>query len=404
MLDKNINKKGLFKDNKNIKKAAEQDGFKFDFTFKVNNIINKDNIDCIYCKCKNEEIINKNKKIKEMENYINDFISFSLNYNINNIDALKDFIVNKSEFINDDLIFIDYDIFEWESVYSLKNKIEYYKEQIEDYENQLDTLNNIFNKNNINSLSELICKISKSALNDKYNNINIFLDNLIIKSKEQDNKFESLLEDHIYIDNKIKTIKNNISKLKPGTLITINGVKKIYKNKIEKVNVFKMIEEEFNEYCNKQINFARNVLGDDYKDNEIIKLLDIYNKLTKINKENKNNLSDTECELDMIVNEYKDVKLQEYEMLIKFGKSFINNNITDKSQIKNFIKNNKHIIYSYDSKDKINRFISTCKRLYYISQYIEIENIVKSKSMTQIRDINNKDFDNLLKLLDKKEN
>lgn len=41
----------------------------------------------------------KNEKIDELEKYVNDFISFSVEYNINNIDELKDFILNKSEFI-----------------------------------------------------------------------------------------------------------------------------------------------------------------------------------------------------------------------------------------------------------------------------------------------------------------
>lgn len=144
---------------------------------------------------------------------------------------------------------------------------------------------------------------------------------------------------------------------------------------------------------------GRNILGDNYSDDEIIKLLDIYNKL---NKDIIKDSSDSECELDVIINKYKmkSKKIEEYEFLSELGNSFINNNITDKSQIKNFIKNNKEIIYSYDTKDKINRFISTCKRIYLISQYLPIDNIVNSKSQTNIRDMKNIEFDNLLKLLE----
>lgn len=161
------------------------------------------------------------------------------------------------------------------------------------------------------------------------------------------------------------------------------------------------MEKDFEEYCQHQIKWARDILGAKYSDDKIIKLIDIYNKLKNdIVKES----SDSECELDTIVNKYnmKTKKIEEYKFLVELGNSFINNNINDKSQIKNFIKNNKEIIYSYDSKDKINRFISTCKRLYCLNQKIDICNIVKSKSMTTIRDMSNQDFDSLLTLLENK--
>lgn len=72
----------------------------------------KDNYNCIYCKIKNDEIktlneqkekmkkeiINKDKRIKDLEEYINEFISFSVKYNINNINELKTFIINKNGF------------------------------------------------------------------------------------------------------------------------------------------------------------------------------------------------------------------------------------------------------------------------------------------------------------------
>lgn len=59
---------------------------------------------------------------------------------------------------------------------------------------------------------------------------------------------------------------------------------------------------------------------------------------------------------------------------------------------------------NYGKKDeKINRFINQCKRYYILSQKIKnTDNIIKSKLKTNIRDISNKDFDNLLLLLDNK--
>lgn len=75
-----------------------------------------------------------------------------------------------------------------------------------------------------------------------------------------------------------------------------------------------------------------------------------------------------------------------------------------KSQIQDIIKNYKKELKHYDAnkESKQNRFISTCKRLYLISEKVNINNIVKSNCMTSIRDINNKDFDNLIKLLNNK--
>lgn len=311
MLDKNINKNvlldNIFK-NDNIKRLSTNNDFKFDFNFKVNNVINKNSPKCIYCKYKDDEIkiLKKNnekikKEIKELENYINDFISFSLKYNINNINELKTFIVNKTEIINDDLLYIDYDIFD-DSYYEIKEQNSY-------YEKQLDILDNIFINNNVKSLDELKIRLSILPLNDKYNNINILLDDLITKSRKQDNNFDFLLEDHKYINNKIKIIKNNISKLKPGAIITINGIKKIYKvKKIEKPNIFKMVEKDFNEYCNKQINFAKSVIGNEYTDKEIVGLLDVYNKLIK----EYNSDCSSDDEISNILNEIETNKINDY--------------------------------------------------------------------------------------------
>lgn len=316
------------------------------------------------------------------------------------IDELKK-IINKDIIINDDLLYIDFDIFN-ESHYELERQNNY-------YEKQMDILNSFFKNNNINGLQELKTIINTSILNannynyiyKKYDNINIILEDVNINFQSQKLKINELLNNYKKLDNRIKHFKNKLKLIPIGTIITFNGVKKIYKGKIEKtIDKIKNMEEEYEEYCQKQISWAKKIIGDNYSDNEIIKLLDIYNKLIK---EDKSNSSDSECDLDVIVNKYKNIKIQEYEMLTEFGNSFINNNINDKSQIKNFIKNNKHIIYSYDSKDKINRFISTCKRLYKLSQIIEINNIIKSKCQTNIRDMNNIEFDNLLKLIENKD-
>lgn len=412
MLEKNINKSCLFKDT-NFK--SDRTNNKFDFSFKANKVMKKESLDCIYCKCKNdeikilkkqkqkirEEILTKDKKIKELEKYINDFINFSEKYNINNINELKKFIINKSQFINDDLIYIDFDIFQYEYSFELKQQLNDYEEQINDYESQLDKLNDIFNNNNIKSLYELKKRISKLSLNDKYHNINMLLDDLNIKSKSQNNKFNDSLNDYINFDNKIKKVKNKISNLKDGTIITIKGVKKIYRNKIEKQNIFKMIEKEVDEYIESQISWAKSIIGNSHDEKKIVYLLDILNKL---NKDYNSTKSDSENEISDIFDEMENIEIKRYNALFKLGKSFINNNITDKSQIPEIIQNYKKIIYSYDSKDKINRFISTSKRMYKLSNLISTENIIKSKCMTSIRDISNKDFDILLILLENRNN
>lgn len=285
---------------------------KFNFTFNGNNGMNKSYFDCIYCKCKDEEIsilrtqnkkirdqnIDKDKKIEELKNYINDFIN------------------QKSESI-DDLIYIDYDVFQYESTYSLEKQIGY-------YEKQLDIIDSFLLSNDINNFLELKNKITKSSLNDKYHNINILLNDLCIKS--QNSKFECLLEDQKYIDNKIKTVKYKLSKLKTGTILEIKGIKKVYKHKNEKKNNIKMIEEQFNEYCKKRISWARSVIGNEYNDEKIINLLDLFDKLNKNYK--SDNSSDDE--LSSIFNDLKENKFKEYNIICNLGKYFINNNIEDK--------------------------------------------------------------------------
>lgn len=210
--------------------------------------------------------------------------------------------------------------------------------------------------------------------------------------------FKNLETDIKSFSNKINMIKNKIVKLKPGTTITINGIKKVYKRKNEFINNIKQMEEEFNEYYNDKILWAKSIIGNKYSNNEIIKLLDIYNKLCK-----EYISSGSDDEFSVIGNKLENNKVNEYNILCELGNKFIDKNITDKSQIKDFIKNNKKLLKHYDAnkENKQNRFISTCKRLYLLSQKINVNNIVKSNCITSIRDISNNDFDILLKLLEK---
>lgn len=345
------------------------------------------------------EIISKNIKIAELENYINDFIRFSLKYNINNIDELKSFIIDKTNYINDDIMFIDLDIFEYEPYWLLEK-------QIEDYEYQLEIVDNIFIENNVKSLQDLKKRLSNNFY--KYDKIFTILKDADIKSKILKNKENKLINNIINFDNKLKIVKDKISKLAPGTIIEIKGIKKVYKSKIEKRNIIKMIEKEFNEYCQEQIKWAKDIIGNNYNDSQVIRLLDIYNKLKYNNSSSSDNETDIENEYFNILNINKKAKLLELESYFKLGKNFINKNVNSKKDLSNndllFIKEViKSSDISYGKKDeKINRFINICKRYYILSQKIEnTDTIIKSKSKTYIRDMNNNDFDSLLKLLDK---
>lgn len=298
-------------------------------------------------------------------------------------------IVNKDNKINDELLYIDPDLFV-DTYYDLKEKNRY-------YEKYLDILDDIFDDNNINSLSELKTILSNSFYKNRYNNIFTILENSEIKIKSQNLKMIDLSNKYKNLDVRINIIKNKIQKLPIGHVVTIKGVKKIFRGKNEKCNIFKMIEEEFNNYCNDQIIWAKSIIGNNIiSDKEIITLLDVYNKLTK--KYSSGCSSDDE--ISNIFNKIESNKLNDYILLSELGKQFIKNDITDKSQIQDIIKNYKKVIYCYDSKDKINRFISTCKRLYALSQKIKVDNIMKSKCQTRIRDMTNTEFDNLLKLIE----
>lgn len=234
------------------------------------------------------------------------------------------------------------------------------------------------------------------------------------KLNTQKIKEDELKDNIIIFENRLKMIKKKISKIKTGTILEIKGIKKVYKHKIEKRNIFKMIEEEFNEYCQKQINWAKTILDDNYSDCQIIKLLDILNKLNG-NYNSISSSSDINSDSEIYkrynkrYNNIKSKKIEEFKEYCDFGKDFINDGINSKKDIpEELLEIIKESINSsdinYGKKDeKINRFINQCKRYYILSQKIKnTDNIIKSKLKTNIRDISNKDFDNLLLLLDNK--
>jgi hypothetical protein len=304
-------------------------------------------------------------------------------------------------------------------IISMKKEIKYYKYQ-------LDGLNKLFLKNDIKNIDELIYILNMYKKNKSQILNNFYYDNISELVDIQKDKINTINEQLIkqkdnfkIIMDKLDIIKYKFSKIKPGTIIIINRKKKMFKkneyylnfikekhnnlifqNKRKNellINKIKMLEEDFDGYCSQQISWAKNVLGDKYTDNEIIKLLDVFNKL---NKNYTSIKSDSEDEIYNIFNEMENNEIQRYTSLFKLGNNFIKNDISDKSQISEIIKNYKKIIYSYDSKDKINRFISTSKRMYRLSILITTENIIKSKCMTPIRDMSNEGFDNLLILLE----
>lgn len=409
-----------------------QKDFNFSFSFKTDKPLKQNGFDdCIYCKHKDIEIkklkdnnekikkiiIDKDEKIFKLEEYIKSFISLSQKHNINNIDELKNFIKDKSQIIIDDLMYIDFDIFQYECNYSLVK-------QIEDYEEQLDTIDNILKSNNINSFSDFKAILSKSNLNlsKKYDSIFTILDKADENIKSNNIILNELINNYNNLDIRIKNFKNKLSKIKEGDIIITKGIKRkaIYINgklklcKIENViNKIKMLEEEFNSCCNEQIKWAKSVLSNDINDDKLIKILDLYNKLTnnKIAFYSSESESESNNKYYNILNENKNLKILEFETYSKLGKQFIDDKINSQKDLSNedllFIK---EIVKTSDIKsgskdDKINRFINTCKRYFILSQKIhDKNNIIKSKCKTNIRDISNKEFDSLLKLLDNFEN
>lgn len=193
-------------------------------------------------------------------------------------------------------------------------------------------------------------------------------------------------------------------------VIILGGVKKVYKGKIEKtIDKIKKMEKEFEEYCQKQIIWAKNILGNNIDDVKIIKILDIYNKLVNDDKNNQLSSSDSENEFSDIYKDIKLLKINEMQKYITIGNTFINKNINSRKDLSNddlvFIKEIiKTSDINYGTKDeKINRFINQCKRYSIMSQKMpNNNNIFKSKCKTSIRDMSNIDFDSLLKLIENK--
>lgn len=400
MLDKDINKNCLFRDDgfkddritRNIKTKNIQNDYNSLLARHKDFIRNYNLLQDNFLKIcnKNDDLYEENKLLKNQNETLKSISKSSSNENV---------------FIIDDLLYINFDIFE-DSHYDLKRQNIY-------YEKYLSILDNIFVKYNINSLSELatiLSNISNTFYINKYDNIFNILKSANTKLQNQKIKENELTNNLKDFDNKIKIIKNKISKLKPGTIIEIKGVKKIYKRKIEKtIDKIKQMEQEVNEYINSQLSWAKNILKNDINDEKLIKILDIFNKLI----DNKYLLpsSDSENEHLKIYNDIKLFEVKKIDQYVKLGNLYINKNINTKKDLseedlifmKEIIKTSD---IKYGSKEeRINRFISTCKRYYILSRKLSDKNsLINSKCKTYIRDMNNKDFDNLLKLLDNFEN
>jgi hypothetical protein len=394
MLDNKLNNKCLFKNEKKTNDAK----IKID-----KNIV--DHGDCI---------LQMEKLYMKLQNKDNDYNILYKNHLEENILLKKQnkklkILLNNKDFINDDLMYIDYDLFEYESDYILEKKVI-------SYGRQLDYINTFLNYNNVSNfeeLSKIISYNNNTDLNIKYDNIFTILNNSEMEIKSQKLKINELFNDHKNIEYRINIIKNKIDKLSIGTIITINGIKKIYRGKIENtIDKIKSMEQEYEEYCSQQISWAKSIIGNDFEDEKIVKILDIFNKI-KGNYNYNSSSSDINENSEIYKrynNRYNNIKIkkmEEFNLYCDFGKDFINDGINTKKDIpKELLEIIKDVIKSSDisygkNDEKINRFISSCKRYYILSQKNENhDNIIRSKCKTSIRDMNNKDFDNLLKLIE----
>lgn len=417
MLDKKINNKSLFKnenkekqtkDNKNI---IEHSDCIIQMEKLYKKLEKKDN-DYIFIKKEHDKLYNNFIDICNRKDHLfkeNNYLKNEIEYLKNQINGINLVINDKSKHINDELLYIDYDIFEYESKYILKKKII-------SYEKQLDYIDEFLYNNNVSSFEELSQIILYYKDNNNNKNTDIGSDKETIKPIIKSMSKEEMCRMKQQIDNSFKNIKNKLSTIKEGDVIIIKGNQRkaiIIKDKLKlckienPINKIKMVEEEFNNYCKKQISWAKDILGSDYDDIKIIKLLDIFNKLIN-NKDNLSSESESENEYSDIYNNIKLRKMQEFEEYIKLGNNFTNKNINSRKDLtKEDLVFIKEIIKTSDIKygtkdEKINRFINQCKRYSIISQKISNNNIINGKCKTIIRDINNKDFDDLLKLIENK--
>lgn len=389
MLTKYNNNKSLFKSPNTETNKKE----------KSQNII--DHNSCII------QLENLYEKIKQQEKeyifYKNKYDNLKNNYNDLENKKLKNINYNNMEFG-----------YELESIFKQENinNIDM-KKQIKFYEYQLNCINNIFNKYNVKNEHDLI------------NILNIHNQNISQKKNIFDiNKFNKEW------NNTYNCIKYKFSILKPGTILIINGKRKMFKqeeyynniknnkiafienkykeNKLQNVNKIELLynkinilEKDIDNYYKKQINWARSIIDKKMSDKQIINIIDVYNKINE--KEISNDSSKNSI---LKYNTFKDIKIKEIEYYSGLGDSFICNDINTRNDIpKEDISTLKEIIKTSGlgtgkKDEKINRFISTCKRIHKLTQKSTIENIVKSHTKTSIRDMSNDEFDNLLKLLE----
>jgi hypothetical protein len=295
-------------------------------------------------------------------------------------------------------------------MYFLDDKKDELKKYLNINENKKDKFdyekcNNL--DNNKKDILDNYLEIEASSFLSPQNNINNSniqenINNDVNELSSSLNENKSNLENIINILN-VKYKKDSVSKyfIQPKKVTLGNAYMTAYKNRIRKINS-KKEELEFINNANKLCNrFFKKLYKKDIRNRKTNKDgWDLYFK-----KEIEIKIYKEENQLHKICNKTLETQYNCYRGLINIGKYIIDNNISAKTLheeiFDNFIDkyNITGTIFNNDKNN--NRFRIKCIRLYNLTKYIKIQDLIKLKIIKKITDMDEELF---LYVLDKFKN
>lgn len=288
------------------------------------------------------------------------------------------------------------------------------------------------------------CQCCKCLENNNNININEILENkkkeFNLYKEEQENKYNSLYNNFINLKNENKTNKienpieysNSKKKIKKNKKSDpekkkIRNNKNKFKSVVNKVllliNIDKnckylkeqKIQQQKINAKNKLMFHIKNISKKIIIINRFIKELNIkkdYNKSIKklfdkiiynINKKINIKIINPKNEIESLFQLNIESKYNEIDSQSKMGELFIKENIKNKTDLKKYIKINDNIYINtlLNNEDRIGRYIKYNKRIYQLNKYINIDTIIYSRFLNDIRDIQDDMFFKLIDMLDK---
>jgi hypothetical protein len=262
--------------------------------------------------------------------------------------------------------------------------------------------------NNVNIYSFMFAFITLFSLNKRSGSpltldIKFYIDyyNILFKDKKiNDNIFNLSKLPKIQKSENIKIRKFDINLLSfRMQFYKYNKIKNKFYNNIKNFhNLYNKHKEEYKKSMELFDTIEKEVEEDIKKEKEEqlnIQMKKIYEKL----KENNNIELKEDNNIYKLINKLEKQKVEKLYILSDIGKELKDQNIENETKfLEQFKDNDIYYIYDLKNKNKISRFINMCNKLYLLKDKINLDNIIKNKLLTSIRDLSQNNFTYLLNL------